>query len=1223
MFGFALMLGDGRYMVMAGVLAAAMLVSGLATRALHVRTARRAHAERRARYRRHLGECRARLDEAAGRQRLAARILYPRPAELWAVAVDASRVWERRHDHPDFLRVSVGTGAVPASLAPGVGPAVDPLAELDHELDHETKELAAAFAEVADQPLVIDLPRGGVVAFQGAGAVAREAARAVISQLAVFRAPDDLRLAVFHPPDADLDWTWAGLLPHARREDGAAITSDSGDLADIVEQLIRPRLDHLERVRESGSPHRPVRFSTVVVVIDGYTPHAGVGRLEAVDELLGRAAEIDVLALCLVEAPTAIPSAVDLTVAVDRTSVEVVWSDPVARPIRGRRDGAPLELCVSLARLMSPLALRTRSGRTSTLESPGLVELLAAGPPDRIDIGGLRSSRAADLTTPIGVTEDGTPMVVDLRESAAGGMGPHGMLIGATGSGKSETLRTLVLGLALTHSADDLAFVLVDYKGGATFARMDRLPHVAGMITNLEREPGLVGRMLEALHGELEHRQRLLHHAGGFDRADEYRAHRRDHPEAELEPLPSLVVVVDEFAELISAEPRFAELFATIGRLGRSLGVHLLLSTQRLDDGRIHRLEGHLRYRLCLRTFTAEESNAVIGSRAAAELPPLPGVGYLKVDGSLVAFKSGLVNRQVRGSNETEMALLVEQLVSVGETPARAVWLEPLPDSCTLAPFDGETTRPGDERWLRAAIGWEDDPRAQAMRPHEIHLTGDTGNLVVVGAPRTGKSTLLSTMVVSLALRHDPTDLQVYALDLGGGGLHLVEGLPHVGAVLGRSHLAEILVLLRRLSALVEERADAFRRHRIADMTAYHRLRREGVIDDDFGEVVLAIDNWAGLAQDLDHAQMDLVHDVITRGLHHGVHVVATAARWQDLRLAVRDNIGGRFELRLSDPIDSEIDRGVSATIPTGLPGRGIGPGGRMVQVALPRLDGSPDGGVTGALERTCRLVADRWVTREQAPPVRTLPATIDAHELPAPAGAGVVMGLEETRMAGWEVDLFGAYPHLLVLGDGESGKTNTLRLLLRRLAGFHGPDALRLALVDYRRQLHQEIPEPHRFGVAGTPEAAASLVERICADLASRRLPDDVRSIGSPYPHLVMVVDDQDLVAGAMANPLAALADLLPRGRDLGFHLVVARRVGGLTRASFEPVLQRMRELGTPSLVLSGDPVEGTVAGGVKARPRPPGRGVWVSRARTVEVHVGLVQAAPGVVEHLRREAG
>src|SRR6185437_11695283 len=233
------------------------------------------------------------------------------------------------------------------------------------------------------------------------------------------------------------------------------------------------------------------------------------------------------------------------------------------------------------------------------------------------------------------------------KESAQDGMGPHGLLIGATGSGKSELLRTIVLGLAASHSSEMLNFVLVDFKGGASFAPLARLPHVAALITNLANELTLVDRMTDAINGELVRRQELLRQAGNYASLRDYEQARTGG--AALAPLPSLLIVCDEFSELLTAKPDFIDLFLQIGRVGRSLGVHLLLASQRLEEGRLRGLDTHLSYRIGLRTFAPLESRTVLGVSDAYELPRSPGHGYLKYGTEpLTRFRAAYVSGPYR-----------------------------------------------------------------------------------------------------------------------------------------------------------------------------------------------------------------------------------------------------------------------------------------------------------------------------------------------------------------------------------------------------------------------------------------------------------------------------------------------------------------------------------------------------------------------------------------------
>ncbi|WP_235559061.1 type VII secretion protein EccCa, partial [Microbacterium sp. Leaf351] len=275
-----------------------------------------------------------------------------------------------------------------------------------------------------------------------------------------------------------------------------------------------------------------------------------------------------------------------------------------------------------------------------------LVELLALPDVRDIDVDRTWLPRLERdrLRVPIGQDTSGAALVLDLKEAAQQGMGPHGVLIGATGSGKSEVLRTLVLALALTHSPEQLNFVLVDFKGGATFAGMAGMPHVSAIITNLGQELALVDRFQDALQGEVVRRQELLRSAGNFANVSDYEKARKN-GRSDLEPLPALLIVADEFSELLSAKPEFVDSFINIGRVGRSLQVHLLLASQRLEEGKLRGLDTYLSYRIGLRTFSAAESRSVLGVPDAYTLPQEPGVGYLKADTeNLVQFRAAYVS---------------------------------------------------------------------------------------------------------------------------------------------------------------------------------------------------------------------------------------------------------------------------------------------------------------------------------------------------------------------------------------------------------------------------------------------------------------------------------------------------------------------------------------------------------------------------------------------------
>ena len=750
---------------------------------------------------------------------------------------------------------------------------------------------------------------------------------------------------------------------------------------------------------------------------------------------------------------------------------------------------------------------------------------------------------------------------------------------------------------------------------------------MAAVITNLSDEAHLVARMRDALAGEMARRQQALRAAGNYANLTDYEAARAGG--AALPPLPVLFIVVDEFSELLSQQPDFADLFTAIGRVGRSLGMHLLLASQRLDEGRLRGLENHLSYRICLKTFSAAESRAVLGTPDAYDLPSTPGMAYLKTAaGQLVRFRTAFVSSSGQRSTtsisgqaicapslftarrvpreiqpdqpvtatRTILETVLDGLAGQG-TPAHRVWSPPLVESPALDTVLASTVGPAP---LVVPIGLVDKPFEQRLDPLIADLTGPGGHVAIVGGPRSGKSTALRTLVLALAALHSPARVQIYGLDLGGGVLASTRVLPHVGAVAGRFEAALVRRIVGQLQALVRSREA--------------RLRDGGAdagFDDAHGDVFLAVDGWAAVRQDFDGLE-EAITALAMQGLAVGVHVVVTASRWVEIRPALKDQIGTRIELRLGDPADSEMDRRKARLLGDCPPGRGITRDGLDMMIALPRLDGrSSNVGLDAALRADAELLRARH-PKAAAPPVELLPTKVTSDAVAAASGVQppthVLLGLGEDDLRPVAID-FGGQSHLVVLGEPECGKTTTLRTLCHELVRISPASDVQILIVDPRRTLLGVVESDHLAGYAMSAAAAethvATLVRIVQARMprpgvTQRQLRD--RSWWSG-PEMYVIVDDYDLVAESTTNPLVALLDLLPHSRDLGMHVVVARRSGGAARAMFDPLLARLRDLGCMGLTMSAGPDDGVLLGAVRPVPQPPGRGTLSRRGQPNQV--------------------
>ncbi|MGW5050414.1 type VII secretion protein EccCa [Actinokineospora sp. NPDC004072] len=1238
---------------MMGLMAVVMVVSQLGRGGAERR--QRMRGERRD-YLRYLGQVRAQVRGVAARQRTALAWLHPDPAGLWSVAM-TGRLWERRAAHADFaeVRVGLGTQRLAVAMTP---PATKPVADLEPLSARALRRFINAYTTVANQPTALFLRGFAQVRLQGDADAARALARAVLAQLVVFHSPEDLRVIVGASPEQARLWDWVKWLPHAQHpveQDGAGPVRLVAEDADGLAELLDAELGERGRFEAGAAPGREEPY--VVVVLDGV-------RMPVESRLAG-AGYRNAVVLDVSGALDAAPGRSALRLDVTAEQVRMVRHDRTGQEVRTDLclpDGLTLAQATALARVVSPYRL---GGATEVADSMvadfDLPRLLGVADLDEWDPRALwRTGLTQDrLRIPLGIAEDGSTVELDIKESAQGGMGPHGLLIGATGSGKSELLRTLVLGMAMTHSSEVLNFVLVDFKGGATFLGLDRLPHTSAVITNLADEAPLVTRMQDALHGELVRRQELLRASGNHSSLLDYEKARL--AGAPLDPLPTLFVIVDEFSELLAANPDFAELFVMIGRLGRSLGVHLLLASQRLDDGRMHKLESHLSYRIGLRTFSAMESRSVIGVPDAYQLPSAPGNGYLRSDvATLVRFKaayvSGAHHRRTREQRQEEVRrqvvpfglakaasaeaepgpqvvadetaesvldVAVGRLVGHGP-PAHQVWLPPLaaPPSLDqlLPPLEpdpdlGLTAAgwPGRGR-LAVPVGVVDKPFEQMRDLHLVDLSGAGGHVGVAGGPQSGKSTLLRTLITGLALTHTPAEVQFYCLDFGGGTLGALAGLPHVGGVCARMNVEQVARTIAEVQTLLAARERRFAEHGVESMADYRARRAAGEFaDDPHGDVFLVVDGWGVLRADFEQHDV-AIRQLAQRGLAYGVHLVLTANRWSDIHSVLRDQLGTRLELRLGDAIDSVIDMRGAAQVPAA-PGRGLTPDKLHFLGGVPRMDGrASTDGLAEATRELVQAVQESWAG-PRAPEVRMLPAVLPAADLPAPEpGPRVALGAGELDLAPVWHD-FGARPHLAVLGDSRSGKTAALRLIATAVTRLYRPDDAQLLVVDPRRSLMDSIPEEYRRGLAVSGPTAGELVGRLAVELKDRVPGADIppsrlrKRDWWTGPEIFVLVDDYDLLIGPTGGPLDALVELIPQAGDIGLHVILARAAAGSGRTSMDPVVRRLQESNTPELTLSMPPNEMPLLNGSRGRQLPPGRAALVTRRDATGLQIGWTE--------------
>jgi len=1254
-------------------------------------------------YLRYLGQMRDRAREAASEQRLAREWVHPDPQTLWSIAGGTRRMWERRPNDGDFCQVRVGRGSqrLETRLVP---PQTGPVDELEPITTLALRRFVRAHSLVADLPIASSLRGFAAIGLQGERELARGLARAMLAQLATFHTPDDVIIAVAASGRSRTEWDWVKWLPHAQHPtetDGIGPQRLMAGSLQAIEDMLQEQLADRPRFQRNAAP--PDGQPHVVVLLDD----AEISREE---QLIteGGLAGVTMIDLTDVLGQLTARRGMRMVVEEDRIGAR----GPNAVEWFGRPDYLTTEEATSVARLMSPYrvaggaAASEEAGEFEPLKtSLNYIEQLGlAGDTVTFDINEAWRPRSRDdlYRVAIGPGEQGEIVHLDIKETAEGGMGPHGLCIGATGSGKSEFLRTIVLGLMATHSSSMINFVLVDFKGGAAFNGFEDTPHVSAVVSNLDGDATLVDRMQDALNGEMNRRQEILNKAGAKNVWD-YRKLYEAGDERAPQPLPALFVVIDEFGELLEQKPEFVNLFDSIGRLGRSLQVHLLLASQRLDEGKLRGLDAHLSYRIGLKAFRASESRAAIGIPDAADLPSEGGHGYLKHPEGMERFRAAFVSghehqttgrrpmsaaaspvtgekrphrfvpdyvdkpavpeqpeepaeepEQKKDDEHTDFKLVIRKIQGeAGQAPpAHVVWLPPLDAPPTL---DGllPPLQSTDDRGYTAAgyvnsgrlqvpVGIIDDPYYQRQDPLMLELGGAQGHGAVVGGPQAGKSTLLRTVIASMALTHTPQEVQFYCVDLGGGSLATLRNLPHVGAFGSRRDPDTVRRTIAEIKSLLSSREARFQELGIDSMADFRARKRRGELTEDpYGDVFLVIDGWEAFRAEAEFEPLEPdINNLAQQGLTYGVHLFLAANRWAGIRPVLKDMLGTRLELRLGDPGESEVNRKAAMTVPEGRPGRGMHAKHLHFLTALPRVDSEKLGdrikaehdAVKAERERTkdeslmprpgwqlynedlsdgvndlVNRIKSTWTGRP-APQVRLLPERLPYEQLPTPdrqpAPHLIPIGVNEDGLHPTYLD-FRAEPHFYAFAERGAGKTSLLKTIVRGITTRYTPQQALILLVDVRRTMLGFLPSdsPHLMEYTVSTEQLKGNVRDIASAMKKRLPGPDVtqeqlrnRSWWSG-PELFVVVDDYELVAPSGNNPLAPLVDFVAQASDVGLHMVIARNSGNASRALFEPIIGKMREVAAPGLAMSANKDDGQLVGNIKSRQLPPGRGTLVSR--------------------------
>lgn len=995
---------------------------------------------------------RASVEEAADQARVAHEAWwqaeYPDPVGLFGIAAGLDwRLWERRPGDPDFLTFRVGTSECLSSVSvrdpAGAEPKTLLMADAPATVTLTGEHGALGIACPADTSA--ELIWGGP---ERPGTPARDMCRWIAAQLAVLRSPRDIRICVLTDPSARADWAWVRWLPHCRplREVTAPAWIGTRHWPARVSELLSIISERLSG-RDSGQT--PV----IVVVFDGWKrfrsdPHAV--------RVLRDGPKVGIYAICLDTAVRSLPAECHHVIEPDAPG------NLERLRVRGPDSGTGLPdrtgptWCEELARFLAPLEDGSTADDHGIPAANSLLDLLDLVPlvPETIT---RRWGPGGDwASTTIGESIDG-PFEIDLRRD-----GPHVIITGAAGSGKSELLQAIAASFAVAGSPDAITFLFVDHKGGSTFLDCAGLPHSAGLITDLDSREA--ARVLSSLTAELRRRERLLRSVGARDATD-YTAVWDD--QLGLRPMPRLLIMVDEFADLDRELPGFIADLSSIAQRGRGLGVHLFLATRHIEDAISAGIRDVASLRIALRSDDAADSRDIPGTPDAASIPvTLPGRGYVRVGrrpAILVQFTqvSGpaprshespritpvgwedlgepeqLVPAEPAGPDaRTTLAALVAAARQANDAqgipPPHRPWLPGLPSAVALEGLP--LSRPdGGSDLPRVPFALEDLPSEQVQRAAVIDFAS-FGHLLAVGDRLSGRSQLLRTIAGTTASAISCADVHIYGIDLGDNALLPLAGLPHCGAVATPAQSGHASRLVDRLGRELDRRKVLLAETRVASIG---EQRRQSPLEQRLPHVLVMLDRWERLTEAMNGDRPTAVADTIMRiarqGPMLGMHLVVTG----DLPI-LRSPLGTAAKdtliLRLADRADYAAAGMRPRDIPDDIPdGRAFRIGsGTELQIAL--LDGDPtEVGQAAAL----RAIAADALRRDAAVPLARRPFGVETADLVSDrfdvGGAhGRPVGREDVLT--WLLDRHAAGGPVALLGPRRAGKTWVLRELQRRL---------------------------------------------------------------------------------------------------------------------------------------------------------------------------------------------
>lgn len=964
------------------------------------------------------------------------------------------KMWERGPEHKDFLSVSMGNGTGNLSFNIKVP---DMKVEIDKDkLKDDPRKLKDVYGKADNIPICIDLTKEFPIGVYGNRQYTIEFIKNLIIKIATLHYFEEVKIAILHPKDEEKEWSWAKWLPHVwdnnKKMRYMADTKDAAHnvLNSLYSEIKDRRNNEYEDNEKRILPHY------VVIIADN-----SLIENEPIMSILESDEDYAATGIFVYNHIGLIPQkSKKLIEVIDNNNVNIQDIDKGNELQKVKFNTIELERCMNFSRRMAPIFVKssyTKNSLTSYLTLFDLYNIKSENDLDMISYWN-KNEIYETMAVPLGLKAGDEIVYLNLHEKFHG---PHGLVAGTTGSGKSEILQTYIASLAINYHPYDLGIIIIDYKGGGMANQFRNLPHLIGTITNLDGNQ--IDRALISIKSELKRRQRMFAE-NNVNHIDSYIKLFKNG--TAKEPIPHLIIIADEFAELKSDQPDFMSELVSAARIGRSLGVHLILATQKPSGVVDDQIWSNSKFKLCLKVQNTEDSNEMIKSPLAANIVE-PGRAYFQVGNNEIfeLFQSAwsgakkydnddvtkkeleisevLIdgNRKIVYSSKddtknkdgkTQLDAIIDKIKEVAiENHIKKLqgpWLPPLEDIIYLDDIIGEFNLDKweeDKKYIDPCIGKIDNPEKQTQTDLSVNFS-ENGHLLIIGSPGVGKTTLLQTIIMNMIKMYTPEYVNIYILDFGTRILKMYENAPQVGGVITTDDDELMKNIIKFIYKEIHKRKKLLADKGVSNVISYREAT--GKI---LPQIIIIIDNFAAFMELYEDYEDDIAK-FSREGTNLGINLILTASNSSTVRYKTSSNFKTNIVLNCLDKSEYSNVFGRANIVPSDNPGRGLIKEEQIceIQVALP-AKGDSEAERSKNIKNIIYKINENWKGKK-ATPIPMIPQILNIDEFIKNTmfntqANEVIVGLSVNEFECATIDLKNVNFIPIIGGEG-TGKSNVLK---------------------------------------------------------------------------------------------------------------------------------------------------------------------------------------------------